>query len=458
MRSSSYLLFSLLFISHLHSQVIITGQFENLPPNGNKKFAIDVWNDEKWNQADTFSLNAENGFSKKYSDLKGQAKIRAWGNTNKWMDFLIIPNEKGEAKVDFGKIDFREMNGVASTAKDKENEAYGLLINSYRTYQIQRDSLLKNGIGSHEITKMNITKLNEDCAKVKKMFPGTYAAEVLAKLFYVPQPEDYGEIHALNQLKEKEFYKSHLIDKLPLNDSKILWHYGLLKVLNTYWLNFNRNDSSEMKLYIDKIMSKRKGNEEVDAWIFKSTLMKFINLKDDAALTYLLTWYSPGCSIDEINTDNSIKTLLNALKNCVVGKKAFPLSLPDSSGKLISLPELASKAKLTLLFLWRSDCSHCHEFKPKLQELYNKYKSKGLEVIGVLLDPNKNTTGKKPETVHTTWIKLNAVTPEQKQAIIRNYPIPGTPSIIAVDKNYVVKNRMVIRATIDQYLEQEFGK
>lgn len=454
MKSGLVIVISLLFINYLHCQILIIGQFENLPANGNKKFAIDVWSDEKWNQTDTFSLNTENGFTRNLSNVKGQAKIRAWGNNNKWMDFLIIPNEKGEAKIDFGKIDFRAMNGVASPAKDKENEAYGSLINAYRTYQIQRDSLLKNGSGNHESTKENIAKLNGECIRVKNQLPGTYAAEVLAKLFYVPQPKDYGNI----LLSENEFNKTHHIDKILLNDSKILWHYGLLKVLNTYWLNFNRNDSSEMKLYIDKIMSKRKGNEEVDAWIFKSTLMKFINLKDDAALTYLLTWYAPGCSIDEMNTDNSTKTLLNALKNCVVGNKAFPLSLPDSSGKLISVAEVASKSKLTLLFLWRSDCSHCHEFKPKLQELYNKYKSKGLEVVGVLLDYNKNSMNKKPESINTTWIKLNATTPEQRQAIVRNYPIPGTPSIIAVDKNYVVKNRMVIRATIDQYLEQELGK
>ena len=60
--------------------------------------------------------------------------------------------------------------------------------------------------------------------------------------------------------------------------------------------------------------------------------------------------------------------------------------LPDSIGQTTRLSDIAVNNKLTILFFWRSGCSHCKEYEPELLKLYEKYKAKGLAVVGISID------------------------------------------------------------------------
>ena len=83
------------------------------------------------------------------------------------------------------------------------------------------------------------------------------------------------------------------------------------------------------------------------------------------------------------------------LNPILIGKKAPPITMIDSTGKTISLYDV--KAKYTIAIFWDVDCGHCKKEIPKLQELYtNKLKGKGIEVYAIystpfiyLLDENK---------------------------------------------------------------------
>jgi peroxiredoxin len=69
------------------------------------------------------------------------------------------------------------------------------------------------------------------------------------------------------------------------------------------------------------------------------------------------------------------------------GNKAPNFTLPDANGKTISLSEL--NGKVVLLDFWASWCGPCRRANPKVVKLYNKYKDKGLVVLGVSLDEKK---------------------------------------------------------------------
>jgi thiol-disulfide isomerase/thioredoxin len=131
--------------------------------------------------------------------------------------------------------------------------------------------------------------------------------------------------------------------------------------------------------------------------------------------------------------------------------------MPGPDDNSVSLEAVCAKNKLTLLFFWRSNCSHCKEFKPVLAALYEKYHPLGLEVLALSLDKSdigwKETLQREP----TKWV--NAFVPlAQRQAINEQFPIPSTPTLIALDSKCTVVSRLILREQLAVYLGEKLGQ
>ena len=61
----------------------------------------------------------------------------------------------------------------------------------------------------------------------------------------------------------------------------------------------------------------------------------------------------------------------------------FPFSFPDLNGKLVSNTDARFKGKVVLINITGSWCPNCHDEAPFLAELYNKYRSQGLEIVAL---------------------------------------------------------------------------
>ncbi|HEY6952062.1 MAG TPA: TlpA disulfide reductase family protein, partial [Bacteroidota bacterium] len=65
-------------------------------------------------------------------------------------------------------------------------------------------------------------------------------------------------------------------------------------------------------------------------------------------------------------------------------KKAPNFSLKTSEGKTIELSKL--KGKTVVVNFWATWCGPCRAEIPGFIDVYEKYKSKGLEIVGISLD------------------------------------------------------------------------
>ncbi|MFA6233479.1 MAG: TlpA disulfide reductase family protein [Bacteroidota bacterium] len=76
-----------------------------------------------------------------------------------------------------------------------------------------------------------------------------------------------------------------------------------------------------------------------------------------------------------------------------VGKQAPTFSLKDKDGNTVTLASL--KGKIVVLNFWATWCPPCRAEIPAFKSTYEKYKSKGVEIVGVSLD-NKGWEVVKP--------------------------------------------------------------
>lgn len=113
--------------------------------------------------------------------------------------------------------------------------------------------------------------------------------------------------------------------------------------------------------------------------------------------------------------------------------------LPDVNGKNISTKTIRSMNKYTFIDFWASWCSPCRMQAKALVPLYNKYKAKGLAVIGVSLDTDAAAWKKAIAKDGYTWTNLGDLKGFDSP-VIKKYHIQAIP------RNFLINNKGVIVA------------
>lgn len=87
----------------------------------------------------------------------------------------------------------------------------------------------------------------------------------------------------------------------------------------------------------------------------------------------------------------------------LVGKKMPDFSLPDGQGKTVSLKDLPSKGKLTLVRFWATNSYNRAAFDAELKAMYQQYHNKGLNVVAVSTDTKLDTWKQTLQTEQYPW-------------------------------------------------------
>jgi peroxiredoxin len=134
---------------------------------------------------------------------------------------------------------------------------------------------------------------------------------------------------------------------------------------------------------------------------------------------------------------SKIEKKINQFKHTKIGAKAPSFSLPDKDGNPITLQSL--RGKVVMLDFWASWCLPCRRENPQVVEVYSKFHSKGLEILGISLDTDKNAWLAAVEKDKLVWKQvsdLNGWTSDVAEAfrveqIPSNFILDSSGKIIA---------------------------
>jgi thiol-disulfide isomerase/thioredoxin len=383
-----------------------------------------------------------------------------------YFEILISNNQK------FGvKTESNNLLDKLSFTNSKENSSFA----DYQRFMIEQQKTMttyqskyKAVSGKPDSIKIMQEKIKDLDKKVNEYWdniissnPNTILALIIKTMKNVELPKfqipaNVKNVDSLKWVLSYQFNKAHFFDNLPLSDPRLLRTPILEARLNTYFDRVLIPSPDSIIPEAIKIIEASKPNKEVFQYMLQflgnkfstSNIMGFDAVFVAIAEKYYLTgqaWWADKKMLDKI------QERVTALKPNLIGKQCPNLSLPDMSGTVRNLNDI--KAKITVLYFWDSSCSHCKKVTPEVKKIYDKFKSKGLEVYAVY------TQGNQPEVIeylnknNLNWI--NVWDPAQNSNFRNLFDIYSTPVIYVLDANKKIIAKRISEESLNSMLEQD---
>jgi len=141
--------------------------------------------------------------------------------------------------------------------------------------------------------------------------------------------------------------------------------------------------------------------------------------------------------------------------NLSVGARAPDLTLPQPDDRLLTLSSL--RGKYVLLDFWASWCRPCREENPNVVKLYNRYKEKGFEILGISLDESKTQWVKAIEKDGLPWRHVSDLKGSNSVAS-RLYKVQAIPMTVLLDKEGRIMALNLRGDTLEEKLRSLFGE
>lgn len=363
----------------------------------------------------------------------------------KYVDIIINGKEK---QISFSKKVNDDLDMPVFTASEENKKWYAYLKENGQ--QLLRIQWLNQFINAYPLYNSNVVRAAEkewnmekalyeqQFQKFKTEMKGTWAYDmVVNRPFYFSDPK--------KDLRIQDYEKrEHFWDGFDANNPQLintpLYTDHILNYIR-YWMNPEMNFSAEektngFKKSTDVIIQKFSGNQQTQEFAYKYLVLGFKEIGEENVLQYLDEKYKPLAQqcYDEVEKSEFEKRM-NGYATMKVGNLAPDFAINTSKKETKEKRLYTVDAPQTLVVFWNSNCPHCIEDIPQVNEWAGK--QSGAKVVAVCLDTDsviyQKTIEKYPNLIHTCDYKG-----WHTEAAVKYY-IAATPTFIVLnDKKRIV--------------------
>ena len=127
-----------------------------------------------------------------------------------------------------------------------------------------------------------------------------------------------------------------------------------------------------------------------------------------------------------------LKKQIKNVMNMAQGGQVPDFTMDNVDGEPVTLSEVYAKHKYLLIDFWASWCSPCRAENPNVVAAYKAYSAKGLGILGVSLDKDKDAWLKAIEDDKLTWEHVSDLK-GWENAAAKEYAVRGIPANFLVD-------------------------
>ncbi len=250
--------------------------------------------------------------------------------------------------------------------------------------------------------------------------------------------------------QEEQYILTKRTDSLDKAYRSIQMLYQTKKV------NEKNQDSVQQQLQIIKVASTKAMQDFIkdlpNSYISVSLLEVYLNSWDRKEISQLYAGLS-----DTIKTSikgKLINDFLTLPEKPEIGDAFIDFELHNTENTKVSISDV--KAKYTLVDFWASWCMPCIKEHPFLLKTYNKYNSKGFEIVGVSLDNNKSNWLKAIEKDNLPWANLSDLE-GNKSRVAMIYKIQSIPYNFLIDANGIIIDENLRGPELENKLKELLG-
>ncbi len=146
---------------------------------------------------------------------------------------------------------------------------------------------------------------------------------------------------------------------------------------------------------------------------------------------------------------------IEQMKNLMKGGNAPDFSQNNPEGEPLSLSDF--RGKVVLLDFWASWCGPCRRENPNVVKVYEKYKDKGFEILGISLDRDREKWLAAIEADELTWPHVSDLKGWQNE-VAQLYGVRSIPHTVLIDaEGNVIANKLRAEA-LEVKLAEIFGE
>lgn len=244
----------------------------------------------------------------------------------------------------------------------------------------------------------------------------------------------------LANLKDADYQHIHLVVEAAQSYAQTLTMLGLT--------------AEEQITYCDKLLEGIDKSSNTYIMLLTGFAGGFLGKNDDSFARYASLYLQDYAQLNPMMTQqfqnqiNNTKTLLNGAP-----APDFKLMTPD--GKEVSLSSL--KGKVVMIDFWASWCKPCRKENPNVVRIYNRFKDKGFEILGVSLDQNKEAWVGAIAQDKLTWQHVSDLA-GWGSAAGKLYHVTGIPFTVIIDKDGKILEKNLRGEKLERKLEKILSK
>ena len=183
-------------------------------------------------------------------------------------------------------------------------------------------------------------------------------------------------------------------------------------------------------------------------------------------LVYRYKWLFNLSEIKELMTyfkDESksyiakLKEYITLLERTEVGQPYIDFTMDNVEGEAVSLSDIVGNNELLMIDFWAAWCPDCRAENPNIVAVYNDFKDKGLDIISVSLDTDKNAWIKAIAADSLSWENHVSELKGWDCSAATKYGVAWIPQNFLIDNNGIIVAKNLngddLRIFVENYLK-----
>lgn len=209
---------------------------------------------------------------------------------------------------------------------------------------------------------------------------------------------------------------------------------------------------------IDKTLNNKELFNIAAPWIaslYKPGVSKLMD--GEAVYSHIVLKYFKEGQMEGISKEDLESTRKRATEMLpsLLGKKGQDVWGVDKNNQRRTLHSINSTFKI--VFIYNPDCEHCQKETPKLREVYDQWKSRGVEVFSLVANAKSREEWQNfAKNYGVNWIDVWDSQLESR--FHEKYFVDITPELYVLDKNNIIIAKNLKPEQLPELFQQEFAK